>query len=62
MLDSLLLLNSLSDAIVILGQASRATVWGSDAVWQKINHATRYLNAQAAELLADETEVVTDGA
>jgi len=56
MLDSLLLLNSLSDATKILHAAGVATVRGSEAVWMKLHNAKRYLNEQTAELLAPPAE------
>ena len=63
-LDTLLLLNSLNGAITILGKSSFEVSDGSAAVWYKLHHASKYLDAQVEELLAppSEEEVVPNGA
>ncbi len=63
MLDSLILLNSLSDAQKILRIARVKCDSGiSDPVWNKLYNASEHLHKQTAALLADETEVTPDGA
>jgi hypothetical protein len=53
MLDSLLLLTSLSDAMKLL-KSARFTVAGtSTAVYMKLDRATDYLDKQVVALLAE---------
>jgi hypothetical protein len=65
MLDSLLLLNSLNDAITFLKTARAMTAGGSSEVWGKLYDAHKYLDKQVEELLAPppvEEEVVANAA
>jgi hypothetical protein len=52
MLDSLLLLQSISDAQNILSKARYELAGKSSAIWTKVYNAQNYLDGQVAELLA----------
>jgi hypothetical protein len=53
MLDSLLLLNSLSDALKILKSARFDVCGSSSVVWLKLDRSCSYLDKQVAALLAE---------
>ena len=52
MLDSLLLLQSLSDAQTLLAKARYELAGKSTAIWTKVYNAQKHLDSQVAELLA----------
>ena len=53
MLDSLLLLKSLEDAIRIIRSARVEVSGGSNAIWNKLHNSHDHLDKQIVELLSD---------
>jgi hypothetical protein len=53
MLDSLLLLNSLTDAMKLIGSARIVVAGSSSVVWEKLYNAQKYLDTQVALILSD---------
>lgn len=52
-MSTLQILESLQEAIALLNKTRNRLALGSDAVFQKVYHAEKHLNAEVAKLLAE---------
>jgi hypothetical protein len=59
-MDTLILIESLDQAIRILAKAKAQTASGASAIYCKVLHAENHLNDQVKELLADENPPVVE--
>jgi hypothetical protein len=53
-METLTLIQALTEAHAILKSAQRSLASGPTAIWRKASHATDYLDAQIAAFLAPE--------